>query len=186
VSHGLGQRRFDATPDRRIEQLLAEEYARCYGDGDHKDPEPWKRSGLCRETDPEAFFPEKGCSTRPGKKICNGGAHFGDGCPVKAECLAYALRHGERFGIWGGLSEPERRRYRRKGERLTVAAGERMYADLERQALELSGKEWPDGQVAAIVEVSEHFVTRAKARALARAREAEKKADGEAAAPAVA
>ena len=48
-----------------------------------------------------------GGSTREAKKICTG-------CEVKAECLEYALANDERFGIWGGLSERERRRLRRR------------------------------------------------------------------------
>ena len=36
------------------------------------------------------------------------------GCEVRPECLEYALRHGEKFGIWGGMSERERRRLRRQ------------------------------------------------------------------------
>ena len=66
----------------------------------------WHDRALCAQTDPEAFFPEKGGSTREAKKICSV-------CPVRAECLAYALAHDERFGIWGGLSERERRRLKR-------------------------------------------------------------------------
>ncbi|MCW2508093.1 MAG: Transcription factor WhiB [Modestobacter sp.] len=67
----------------------------------------WQERALCAETDPEAFFPEKGGSTREAKKICTG-------CEVRAECLDYALANDERFGIWGGLSERERRRLRRR------------------------------------------------------------------------
>ena len=67
----------------------------------------WQADALCAQTDPEAFFPEKGGSTRDAKKICSG-------CEVKAECLEYALKNDERFGIWGGLSERERRRLRRR------------------------------------------------------------------------
>ena len=67
----------------------------------------WQERALCAQTDPEAFFPEKGGSTREAKRICVG-------CEVKAECLAYALAHDERFGIWGGLSERERRRLKRR------------------------------------------------------------------------
>lgn len=66
----------------------------------------WQERALCAQTDPEAFFPEKGGSTREAKRICSG-------CEVRAECLEYALAHDERFGIWGGLSERERRRLRR-------------------------------------------------------------------------
>src|SRR3978361_2516851 len=67
--------------------------------------ESWRLDGLCAETDPEAFFPEKGGSTRDAKRVCAG-------CPVRLECLEYALGNDERFGIWGGLSERERRRVR--------------------------------------------------------------------------
>ena len=67
----------------------------------------WQERSLCAQTDPEAFFPEKGGSTREAKRICVG-------CEVKAECLTYALMHDERFGIWGGLSERERRRLKRE------------------------------------------------------------------------
>ena len=66
----------------------------------------WQERALCAQTDPEAFFPEKGGSTREAKRICSG-------CEVRAECLEYALANDERFGIWGGLSERERRRLRR-------------------------------------------------------------------------
>ena len=66
----------------------------------------WQEQALCAQTDPEAFFPEKGGSTREAKRICSG-------CEVRAECLEYALSNDERFGIWGGLSERERRRLRR-------------------------------------------------------------------------
>ncbi|MDV6011558.1 WhiB family transcriptional regulator [Haloechinothrix sp. LS1_15] len=67
----------------------------------------WQERALCAQTDPEAFFPEKGGSTREAKRICQG-------CEVRAECLEYALAHDERFGIWGGLSERERRKLRKR------------------------------------------------------------------------
>jgi len=67
----------------------------------------WKQWGLCAQTDPEAFFPEKGGSTREAKRVCFA-------CEVRQECLEYAVAHDERFGIWGGLSERERRRLRRQ------------------------------------------------------------------------
>jgi WhiB family redox-sensing transcriptional regulator len=70
------------------------------------DETDWHERALCAQTDPEAFFPEKGGSTREAKKICTG-------CEVRAECLSYALANDERFGIWGGLSERERRRLKR-------------------------------------------------------------------------
>ena len=79
----------------------------CSGIGAEADAQSWQEQALCAETDPEAFFPEKGGSTREAKKICTG-------CEVKAQCLEYALSNDERFGIWGGLSERERRRLRRR------------------------------------------------------------------------
>ncbi len=67
----------------------------------------WQAQALCAQTDPEAFFPEKGGSTRDAKRVCGV-------CPVRSECLEYALTNDERFGIWGGLSERERRRLRKR------------------------------------------------------------------------
>jgi WhiB family redox-sensing transcriptional regulator len=70
------------------------------------EEDQWQERALCAQTDPEAFFPEKGGSTREAKRICMG-------CEVRDACLDYALAHDERFGIWGGLSERERRRLKR-------------------------------------------------------------------------
>ena len=67
----------------------------------------WQERALCAQTDPEAFFPEKGGSTREAKKVCLS-------CEVRVECLEYALEQDERFGIWGGLSERERRRLKKR------------------------------------------------------------------------
>lgn len=67
----------------------------------------WQERALCAQTDPEAFFPEKGGSTREAKKVCTS-------CEVRAECLEFALANDERFGIWGGLSERERRKLKKR------------------------------------------------------------------------
>ena len=67
----------------------------------------WQERALCAQTDPEAFFPEKGGSTREAKRVCLS-------CEVRVECLEYALENDERFGIWGGLSERERRRVKKR------------------------------------------------------------------------
>jgi WhiB family transcriptional regulator, redox-sensing transcriptional regulator len=74
---------------------------------DDQAPLPWQEEALCAQTDPEAFFPEKGGSTREAKRVCGR-------CEVRGDCLSYALAHDERFGIWGGLSERERRRLKRR------------------------------------------------------------------------
>jgi WhiB family redox-sensing transcriptional regulator len=76
-------------------------------DGDDADDAGWQERALCAQTDPEAFFPEKGGSTREAKKVCLT-------CDVRTECLESALMNDERFGIWGGLSERERRKLKKR------------------------------------------------------------------------
>lgn len=71
------------------------------------EADDWRWYAACAETDPEAFFPEKGGSTRDAKKVCAG-------CFVREQCLEYALENDERFGIWAGLSERERYRMKRE------------------------------------------------------------------------
>ena len=65
-------------------------------------PWDWTALAACQFTDPEVFFPEKGGSVQAPKRVCQG-------CEVRAECLDYAVENGERWGIWGGLTERERR-----------------------------------------------------------------------------
>jgi WhiB family redox-sensing transcriptional regulator len=60
----------------------------------------------CLGVDPSLFFPERGASSTKAKAVCRG-------CTVREDCLNYALVRGEKHGIWGGLSERERRRIRR-------------------------------------------------------------------------
>jgi WhiB family transcriptional regulator, redox-sensing transcriptional regulator len=67
----------------------------------------WQSRANCMGVDPDLFFPERGASTREAKEVCRG-------CVVREDCLEYALANGEKFGIWGGLSERERRRLRRQ------------------------------------------------------------------------
>ncbi|MFT8704042.1 WhiB family transcriptional regulator [Bifidobacterium aquikefiricola] len=74
---------------------------------DRSEDLSWQHRALCAQTDPEAFFPEKGGSTREAKRICAQ-------CEVRELCLEWAIAHDERFGIWGGMSERERRRYHKE------------------------------------------------------------------------
>jgi len=71
----------------------------------------WVEFALCAQTDPEAFFPDKGGgdngTTRAAKRICLE-------CFVREECLNYALTMNEDHGIWGGLGVGERRELRKK------------------------------------------------------------------------
>ena len=83
--------------------LLAELAANAAESTDRR----WQERANCLGVDPDLFFPERGASTREAKSVCRG-------CEVRLECLEYALGHGEKFGIWGGLSERERRRVRRE------------------------------------------------------------------------
>ena len=72
-----------------------------------RDGAEWQDYGNCLGVDPDLFFPERGASTREAKEVCRG-------CVVIEQCLEFALENGEKFGIWGGLSERERRRIRRQ------------------------------------------------------------------------
>lgn len=66
----------------------------------------WRESALCRQVDPELWFPEKGGDNgSQAKRVCGG-------CPVRAECLEFAVESGQRAGIWGGLNERELRQVR--------------------------------------------------------------------------
>jgi WhiB family transcriptional regulator, redox-sensing transcriptional regulator len=78
-------------------------------DLDAIEDDDWQDRALCAQTDPEAFFPEKGGSTREAKKVCRA-------CEVRAQCLDYALENREPWGIWGGLSNQERRQLLREGQ----------------------------------------------------------------------
>ncbi|MFD4570889.1 WhiB family transcriptional regulator [Streptomyces sp. NPDC058417] len=66
----------------------------------------WQREALCAQTGADFFFPEPGSSVREAKRICGM-------CEMRPACLAHALAHDERFGVWGGLSEKERLHLRR-------------------------------------------------------------------------
>ncbi|MBT2508857.1 WhiB family transcriptional regulator [Streptomyces sp. ISL-98] len=61
---------------------------------------------LCAQVDPELFYPETGVISAPVRRICMA-------CEVRTECLEYALTTPERQGVWGGLSENERRKLKR-------------------------------------------------------------------------
>ncbi|MGH9054588.1 MAG: WhiB family transcriptional regulator [Acidimicrobiales bacterium] len=76
----------------------------------------WQRQANCMGVDPDLFFPERGASTREAKEVCRG-------CVVREDCLEHALANGEKFGIWGGLSERERRKIRRRRALERRAAG---------------------------------------------------------------
>ena len=74
---------------------------------DETEEAGWQLEANCLGVDPDLFFPERGASTKEAKAVCKG-------CVVREDCLEFALQNGEKFGIWGGLSERERRRIRRQ------------------------------------------------------------------------
>ena len=85
-----------------------------YVDLEHPDMPTWRDRAACKGTDLNRFFPVKGEDVETAKAICQT-------CPVRSECLNYALDHTIQFGIWGGMSENQRRRMRRNGRPLTPA-----------------------------------------------------------------
>ncbi|MCX5066606.1 WhiB family transcriptional regulator [Micromonospora lupini] len=76
-------------------------------------PLDWRHLGVCRDEDPELFFPIG--TTGPAllqveqaKAVCRR-------CPVADQCLSWAMESGQEFGVWGGMSEEERRAAQRRG-----------------------------------------------------------------------
>ena len=71
----------------------------------------WSDRGLCRTADPDDLFVE-GAAQNRAKILCSG-------CPVLTECLAYALDHRIEHGVWGGMTERERRALLRRRPTVT-------------------------------------------------------------------
>jgi WhiB family transcriptional regulator, redox-sensing transcriptional regulator len=69
--------------------------------------ELWRDRAACRDMDPAVFFPEDGAGVLAAQRVCAG-------CEVRRECLDYALERVEQNGVFGGTSERERMRMRRK------------------------------------------------------------------------
>lgn len=84
---------------------------------ENEPEESWQNYANCLGVDPDLFFPERGASTKEAKAVCKA-------CVVREDCLEYALENSEKFGIWGGLSERERRRLRRARALARAAAAE--------------------------------------------------------------
>lgn len=87
--------------------MQVHDIARLLNNEQLEEERRWQERANCLGVDPDLFFPERGASTREAKAVCRG-------CEVRDDCLEYALANGEKFGIWGGLSERERRRVRRQ------------------------------------------------------------------------
>lgn len=83
--------------------------------------EPWRVQAACRGMDPNLFHPDSGgfAGQRAAKAVCWA-------CPVREACLEYAVTNGERYGIWGGMSERQRRelvRDQRETSRVCLVCG---------------------------------------------------------------
>lgn len=70
----------------------------------------WMERARCRDVKPEVFFPSDGLGVLVAQRYCAQ-------CPVKAQCLDYALENRIQHGVWGGESERARRRIGRKRRR---------------------------------------------------------------------
>jgi WhiB family redox-sensing transcriptional regulator len=91
-------------------------------------PEPWIEQAACHGVDPKVFFPSRGDDPRPAKKMCMS-------CPVRAQCLDYALRTNQAYGIWGATSERQRRRMRRQRSTGSVCSVAECTASVEARGL---------------------------------------------------
>ena len=83
------------------------------------DAESWMEQAACRGVDPDLFFPQRGEMTgreHEAVRVCRG-------CMVRIDCLEYALDNTIMYGIWGGLSERQRRRIRRQRARRVELGG---------------------------------------------------------------
>jgi WhiB family redox-sensing transcriptional regulator len=75
--------------------------------GDPTPPDYWQDRAACFGIDPDVFFPFSEEEAGPALAFCLR-------CPIREECLAWALKNGERYGVWGGLTEQQRRRLQRQ------------------------------------------------------------------------
>ena len=73
----------------------------------------WRAAARCSQFDPDLFFAPGAIEHKEAKRICRD-------CPVRVECLRYAMSTPVDHGIWGGMTERERRRHRRQGTHLKL------------------------------------------------------------------
>ena len=102
MAQNLNQRNQMAVPFVEVEvtvEATPDEYA-------------WMFHARCRGINPAEFFPSDGTGVESAQRVCAE-------CPVRAECLEYALVHRIEHGVWGGASERERRRILRRRRDLT-------------------------------------------------------------------
>lgn len=115
------------------------------------NPMVFSGEALCSRSDPDAFFPETGDSTRLAKQVCGQ-------CEIKAECLEFALQADERHGIWGGLTPRERARLRTP-DRMTRT--QRIKHQRDEEIRKLSAQGHSSSTIAEHFHITERTVTRA-------------------------
>ena len=76
----------------------------------------WITQSACRDQDPDALFVQ-GAAQNRAKQVCGG-------CVVRVECLADALDNRIEFGVWGGMTERERRALLRHASRTLIKRGD--------------------------------------------------------------
>ncbi|MFI1970632.1 transcription factor WhiB [Streptomyces cinnamoneus] len=81
----------------------------------------WRQYAACAEEDPDLFFPVGTggpaiAQTEGAKSVCQR-------CPVREQCLRWAMESGQEYGVWGGTSELDRRALRLEAKRRAPAAG---------------------------------------------------------------
>lgn len=109
--HRLRRAELDRAMSDRTEAVRAGEWAPHRDIGRYREIDEWKASAACAGIDPDGMLPGRGDDLSACRALC-------DACPVKADCAEAGVY--EKFGVWGGLSERERRRLRRqRGIRLT-------------------------------------------------------------------
>lgn len=74
---------------------------------DPSPPDFWQERAACYGIDPDVFFPTSEEEAGPALAYCSL-------CPIREVCLAWALKNGERYGVWGGMTEQQRRRLHRQ------------------------------------------------------------------------
>jgi WhiB family redox-sensing transcriptional regulator len=80
----------------------------------------WRHRAACHDVDPELFFPvgvrmDAVRQTKVAQAVCMA-------CPVRRECLTWAMDSGQEYGVWGSLSENQRRALKRRDSRARTAA----------------------------------------------------------------
>ena len=75
----------------------------------------WRAKAACRDLDTEIFFPDSESEAAPALEVCAS-------CPVRMECLEWAIATRQHDGIWGGTTETERKRIRRRRSATKTAA----------------------------------------------------------------